>query len=157
MRPTIHISGTNIVVWGVILMLHSVGTSFGAFFALRFLLGGSEYATDDPPVNTHLTGMCESCVAPILILIISMFYKKNEQVIDSNTSADFSNTDYIGHTDLMVLCHGMRNVRVFRGMSKLTQPQNGVTSVFGGFVAFVCCLSAIFCRLRIIFGLGNFP
>lgn len=24
--------------------------------------------------------MCESCVAPILILIISMFYKKNEQV-----------------------------------------------------------------------------
>lgn len=24
--------------------------------------------------------MCESCVAPILILIISMFYKKDEQV-----------------------------------------------------------------------------
>jgi hypothetical protein len=29
----------NIVVWGVVLMLHAVGTSFGAFFALRFLLG----------------------------------------------------------------------------------------------------------------------
>lgn len=25
-------------------------------------------------------GMCESCVAPILILIITMFYKKDEQV-----------------------------------------------------------------------------
>lgn len=24
--------------------------------------------------------MCESCVAPILILIITMFYKKDEQV-----------------------------------------------------------------------------
>lgn len=24
--------------------------------------------------------MCESCVAPILILIISMFYRKDEQV-----------------------------------------------------------------------------
>ncbi|KAJ7744518.1 MFS general substrate transporter [Mycena maculata] len=69
--PTVYISqklrvakylGVNIVLWGIILMLHSVGTSFGAFFALRFLLG-----------------MCESCVAPILILIISMFYKKNEQ------------------------------------------------------------------------------
>jgi len=69
--PTVYISqktrvakylGANIIVWGVILMLHSVGTSFGAFFALRFLLG-----------------MCESCVAPSLILIISMFYKKNEQ------------------------------------------------------------------------------
>lgn len=54
--------GVNIVLWGIILMLHSVANSFGAFFALRFLLG-----------------MCESCVAPILILIISMFYKKNEQ------------------------------------------------------------------------------
>ncbi|KAK1232370.1 hypothetical protein PQX77_004492 [Marasmius sp. AFHP31] len=54
--------GANIVVWGIILALHAVAESFGAFFALRFLLG-----------------MCESCVAPILILIISMFYKKNEQ------------------------------------------------------------------------------
>ena len=43
-------------------MLHAVPSSFGAFFALRFLLG-----------------MCECCVAPILILIISMFYKKDEQ------------------------------------------------------------------------------
>ncbi|KAF7352856.1 MFS general substrate transporter [Mycena venus] len=69
--PTVYISqklrvakylGANICLWGVILMLHAVGTSFGAFFALRFLLG-----------------MCECCVAPILILIISMFYKKNEQ------------------------------------------------------------------------------
>lgn len=31
--------GVNIVIWGIVLMLHSVGTSFGAFFALRFLLG----------------------------------------------------------------------------------------------------------------------
>jgi len=54
--------GVNIVIWGIVLMLQAVGSSFGVFFALRFLLG-----------------MCESCVAPILILIISMFYKKNEQ------------------------------------------------------------------------------
>ncbi|KAI0698935.1 MFS general substrate transporter [Cytidiella melzeri] len=69
--PTVYISqklrvakylGGNIIVWGAILMLHAATTSFGGFFALRFLLG-----------------MCESCVAPILILIISMFYKKDEQ------------------------------------------------------------------------------
>ncbi|KAH7920804.1 MFS general substrate transporter [Leucogyrophana mollusca] len=54
--------GANILVWGVVLLLHSVANSFGAFFALRFILG-----------------MCESCVAPILILIVSMFYKKDEQ------------------------------------------------------------------------------
>ncbi|TRM67974.1 major facilitator superfamily domain-containing protein [Schizophyllum amplum] len=69
--PTVYISqkmrvgkylGVNIVLWGIVLMLHAAGTSFGAIFALRILLG-----------------MLESCVAPILILIITMFYKKNEQ------------------------------------------------------------------------------
>ncbi|KAL4268833.1 MFS transporter superfamily protein [Pleurotus pulmonarius] len=46
--PTVYIAqkmrmakylGMNTVAWGAVLMLHSVGTSFGAFFALRFLLG----------------------------------------------------------------------------------------------------------------------
>ncbi|KAI0649995.1 MFS general substrate transporter [Trametes meyenii] len=54
--------GANIVAWGVIMMLHAIPGTFGPFFALRLLLG-----------------MLESCVAPILILIVSMFYKKNEQ------------------------------------------------------------------------------
>jgi len=70
--PTVYLSqksgrvgkylGMNIVIWGALLMLHAVGTSFGAFFTLRVLLG-----------------MCESCTAPSLILIVSMFYKKDEQ------------------------------------------------------------------------------
>ncbi|KAJ7228739.1 MFS general substrate transporter [Mycena pura] len=79
--------GANIVIWGILLMLQAVGTSFGAFFALRFLLG-----------------MCECCVAPILILIISMFYKKNEQA-------------------------GASRISWFYVM-------NGLTQVFGGFVAY---------------------
>ncbi|KAI0347076.1 MFS general substrate transporter [Trametopsis cervina] len=69
--PTVYIAqklplakylGANIIVWGAILMLHASTTSFAGFFVLRFLLG-----------------MCECCVAPILILIVSMFYKKDEQ------------------------------------------------------------------------------
>lgn len=69
--PTVYLSqktrvakylGCNIVLWGIILMLHATASTFQAFFALRFLLG-----------------MCESCAAPLLILVISMFYKKNEQ------------------------------------------------------------------------------
>ncbi|EKM59641.1 uncharacterized protein PHACADRAFT_192018 [Phanerochaete carnosa HHB-10118-sp] len=69
--PTMYISqrlrlgkylGVNVVLWGIIMMLHAVPKSFGPFFVLRLLLG-----------------MLESCVAPILILIISMFYTKNEQ------------------------------------------------------------------------------
>ena len=31
--------GGNIIVWGIILMCHAAASSFGAFFALRFLLG----------------------------------------------------------------------------------------------------------------------
>ncbi|TFK73171.1 MFS general substrate transporter [Pluteus cervinus] len=75
----------NIVVWGIVLMLHALATSFRAFFALRFLLG-----------------MCESSASPSLILIIGMFYKKNEQA--SRISWYYA--------------------------------MNGLTSVFGGFVAY---------------------
>jgi len=92
--PTVYIAqklrlgkylGMNVVLWGIILMLQAVPTSFGPFFLLRILLG-----------------MLESCVAPILILIISMFYKKDEQA---------------------------RRISWFYVM-------NGLTSVFGGFVAY---------------------
>ncbi|KAF7795855.1 hypothetical protein EIP86_007022 [Pleurotus ostreatoroseus] len=54
--------GANVLLWGVVMALHAVPNSFGPFFVLRILLG-----------------MLESCVGPTLILIISMFYKKNEQ------------------------------------------------------------------------------
>lgn len=69
--PTVYISqklpvakylGVNILLWGAVVMLHAVAKTFSQFFALRFILG-----------------MCESCVSPILVLIISMFYKKEEQ------------------------------------------------------------------------------
>ncbi|KAI0773854.1 MFS general substrate transporter [Fomes fomentarius] len=95
--PTVYISqklrvakylGANIIVWGIILMCHAGASSFGSFFALRFLLG-----------------MCECCVAPILILIISMFYRKDEQAM---------------------------RVACFYVMGS----QNGLTQVFGGFVAY---------------------
>jgi hypothetical protein len=48
--PTVYIAqklrlakylGCNVVVWGAILMLQGATTNFGAFFALRFLLGMS--------------------------------------------------------------------------------------------------------------------
>ncbi|KAF8517835.1 MFS general substrate transporter [Gautieria morchelliformis] len=92
--PTMYISqktrvakylGGNVILWGAILMLHAAAPTFGGFFALRFLLG-----------------MCESCVAPILIILISMFYKKSEQA---------------------------SRISWFYVM-------NGLTQVFGGFVAY---------------------
>ena len=73
--------GVNVLLWGVVMALHAVPNSFGPFFVLRILLGmlhveGMRYALTATP------GMLESCVGPTLILIISMFYKKNEQVRD---------------------------------------------------------------------------
>lgn len=64
-------------------MCQGATTNFGAFFVLRFLLG-TVFIYAVSPLDVYSTdaplGMCECCVAPILILIISMFYKKDEQV-----------------------------------------------------------------------------
>lgn len=54
--------GVHIILWGVLVMLHSVCGNFAGFYALRFFLG-----------------MLEACVSPTLILIVSMFYKQNER------------------------------------------------------------------------------
>ncbi|TFK73161.1 MFS general substrate transporter [Pluteus cervinus] len=109
--PTVYISqrlrlakylGANIVVWGTILTLHAVATTFRTFFALRFLLG-----------------MCESCVLPSLNLLLGMFYKKNEL--------------------------GSR-IAWFYVM-------NGLTSIFGGFVAYGISFDSghVLARYKIIY------
>jgi len=50
------------MLWGVVLACHAACTSFAGLAVCRTLLG-----------------VLESCVAPILILIISMFFRKEEQ------------------------------------------------------------------------------
>ncbi|PSK51840.1 High-affinity nicotinic acid transporter [Elsinoe australis] len=52
----------NIMIWGVVLMSHAATTSFAGLAVCRTLLG-----------------VFEACVAPILVMIIAMWYKKNEQ------------------------------------------------------------------------------
>jgi len=93
--------GVNVCLWGLMLMLQATTESFGAFFALRFLMG-----------------MLESCVAPILILLIGMFYQKQEQG---------------------------RRISWFYVM-------NGLTKVFGSFVAFgISFIDSKFARYKILF------
>lgn len=66
--------GVNIILWGCLVMLTAVCKNFSGFYALRFFLG-----------------TLEACVAPCLILIVSMWYKQNERasriawVSDANT------------------------------------------------------------------------
>ncbi|KAK4986705.1 hypothetical protein LTR50_005150 [Elasticomyces elasticus] len=54
--------GINIMIWGVVLSCHAACTNFAGLAICRTLLG-----------------VFESCVAPILVLIIAMWYKKEEQ------------------------------------------------------------------------------
>jgi MFS family permease len=54
--------GVNIMLWGIVLGCHAACTTFAGLAVCRTLLG-----------------VFESCVAPILILIIAMWYKKEEQ------------------------------------------------------------------------------
>jgi MFS transporter, ACS family, allantoate permease len=54
--------GVNIMIWGIVLMCHAACTNFAGLAVCRTLLG-----------------VFESCVAPILVLIIAMWYRKEEQ------------------------------------------------------------------------------
>ncbi|GAA5885238.1 hypothetical protein JCM16303_005969 [Sporobolomyces ruberrimus] len=54
--------GWNIVLWAIFLILHAASANFGFFFTMRFLLG-----------------VFESCVSPILIALVSGFYRREEQ------------------------------------------------------------------------------
>ncbi|MCJ1407770.1 hypothetical protein MMC19_001841 [Ptychographa xylographoides] len=54
--------GVNIMIWGLILGFHAACTTYAGLAICRTLLG-----------------IFESCVAPILVLIIAMWYRKMEQ------------------------------------------------------------------------------
>lgn len=54
--------GVNVMIWGLILGCHAACTSFAGLAIVRTLLG-----------------VFESCVAPILVLVIAMWYRKTEQ------------------------------------------------------------------------------
>lgn len=68
----------------------------------------------------HLVGMCEACVAPILILIITMFYKKDEQARRISWFYVMASV-----------------VRTTPNVVDSNIVQNGITMIFGGFVAYV--------------------
>ncbi|ANZ73764.1 BA75_01250T0 [Komagataella pastoris] len=61
--PVIKTVGTFIIIWGVLLCLHSV-PQYAGFIALRTLLG-----------------MMESAVTPAFVIITSQWYKKEEQFL----------------------------------------------------------------------------
>lgn len=54
--------GVNIVLWGTVALCHAACNTYAALAVARTLLG-----------------VFESCVSPIIILIIAMWYKKSEQ------------------------------------------------------------------------------
>lgn len=54
--------GVNVALWGIVLAGHAACTSYAQLAVLRTLLG-----------------VFESCVAPILVIMIAMWYKKSEQ------------------------------------------------------------------------------
>lgn len=57
--PTAKYLGANVILWGVIVTMHAPCKSFSALIAMRVLLG-----------------VFESAVAPSLILVTTMWYKK---------------------------------------------------------------------------------
>lgn len=60
--PTLTPPSINIFLWAVVLCCHAACTSFGALFAVRFLLG-----------------ICEGAITPGFMIVTSMFYTRAEQ------------------------------------------------------------------------------
>lgn len=54
--------GANVALWGAVLACHAAAGSYAQLAALRALLGAFE-----------------SCVAPILVLVVAMWYRKEER------------------------------------------------------------------------------
>ncbi|KAF7331968.1 MFS general substrate transporter [Mycena kentingensis (nom. inval.)] len=110
--------GVNILIWGVVLCLHAATTNFAAFFILRFLLG-----------------MCESCVAPSLILIISMVCGNPSP--DASVKVGMGNSS-IRRTNREVLLPAYRCALNFFQATRISSfyVMNGITQIFGGFVAY---------------------
>ena len=54
----------NLVIWGVILLLHIPCSSFASLFVVRFLLG-----------------VAEACIVPAFLLVLSMFFTYDEQAV----------------------------------------------------------------------------
>ena len=62
--PTAKYLGLNVILWGVCVTVNSACKNFGSLIAVRVLLG-----------------VFESAVAPALILITGMWYKRDEQPV----------------------------------------------------------------------------
>ena len=60
--PTAKYLGANVILWGVCVTVNCATKNFGSLLAVRVLLG-----------------VFESAVAPALILITTMWYKRSEQ------------------------------------------------------------------------------
>ena len=60
--PAVPFFAFNVLCWGILEMCMAACTSFGGLFACRFLLGG-----------------CESLLIPAVTLVVSMWYRPEEQ------------------------------------------------------------------------------
>ncbi|THH17967.1 hypothetical protein EW146_g2938 [Bondarzewia mesenterica] len=121
--PTVYISqklrlakylGTNIVLWGIILMLHATTSSFGAFFALRFLLGKGFPVVRliTYPTNLNPTQFLKECLS--LVWHPSLFSSYQCSIRRTNRHVGVGIATRISWFYVM----------------------NGLTSIFGGFVAY---------------------
>ena len=73
--------GINIMIWGLILGFHAACTTYAGLAIVRTLLGIFEswYYASPLPFHRLDQWLIVYSVAPILVLIIAMWYKKMEQ------------------------------------------------------------------------------
>lgn len=113
--PTVYISqklpvakylGCNVIVWGILLMLHAVASNFGGFFALRFLLGG--------PIYIHRFCPTEFSIRHVRVLRFTdpdfdhfhVLQKRRTGMLMLGNYPVFFLSPIAGQADILVLLHG---------------------------------------------------
>lgn len=72
----------NIFIWAVALLAHAACKSFGALFAVRFILGmceGQNFALFIEQVKLKSLYQLEGAITPGFMIVTSMFYTRDEQ------------------------------------------------------------------------------
>ncbi|TQV94509.1 hypothetical protein V2A60_005550 [Cordyceps javanica] len=118
----------NLVVWGGITLLHIPCKNFSSLFVVRFLLG-----------------LCEACIVPSFLLIMSMFFTYQEQAVLMPIMWSIGNSSPVTSG---LLSYGVLHIHTahFASWQWLMFVCGVVTIIFGAFVFLLLPDSPLYAR-----------
>lgn len=104
--PIAKFISVNIIAWAIVLTCHAACQNYAGLIALRFLLGLWVYLFSTCNADFSF----EATITPVFVLIISMWYRRNEQA---------------GRMSMWLAANGLANIicsPIAYGLSGITNP-----------------------------------